>query len=142
MSRTAKSGMAKACNFMIFRLISQSIAACDDVKMARTAFTLRIDAPERDALRSLSKIEGRPINQLLIEAIRSYLGQKGRKERALEVNLKMLREYRRKDPGFRRAIAAFVEAEATQKDPLEEEPVESQPDTQIGALQSKLREVI
>lgn len=110
--------------------------------MARTAFTLRIDAPERDALKSLSKIEGRPINQLLIEAIRSYLGQKGRKERALEVNLKMLREYRRKDPGFRRAIAAFVEAEATQKDPLEGEPVESQPDTQIGALQSKLREVI
>ena len=113
--------------------------------MARTAFTLRIDAPERNALKSLSKVEGRPINQLLIEAIRSYLSQKGRQERALEANLKTLREYRRKDPGFKRAIAAFVEADATQKDPLEGEPVESgidEPSQPIGALQSKLREVI
>jgi hypothetical protein len=113
--------------------------------MARTALTLRIDAPERDALRSLSKVEGRPINQLLIEAIRNYLGQRGRRERTLEANLKTLREYRRKDPGFRRAIAAFVEAEASQKDPLEGEPVESDtepPSQPIGELQNKLREVI
>jgi len=113
--------------------------------MARTALTLRIDAPERNALRSLSKVEGRPINQLLIEAIRNYLGQKGRRERTLEANLKTLREYRRKDPGFKRAIAAFVEAEASQKDPLEGEPAESNtehPSQSIGELQSKLREVI
>jgi hypothetical protein len=113
--------------------------------MARTAVTLRIDAPERDALRSLSKVEGRPINQLLIEAIRNYLGQKGRRERTLEINLKTLREYRRKDPGFKRAIAAFVESEASQKDPLEGDPVESDtehPSQPIGELQSKLREVI
>jgi hypothetical protein len=113
--------------------------------VARTALTLRIDAPERDALRSLSKVEGRPINQLLIEAIRSYLGQKGRRERTLEVNLKTLREYRRKDPGFRRAITAFVESEASQKDPLEGEPIESNSEHSsqpIGELQNKLREVI
>jgi hypothetical protein len=113
--------------------------------MARTALTLRIDAPERDALKSLSKVEGRPINQLLIEAIRSYLGQKGRRERNLEENLKTLRDYRRKDPRFRRAIAAFVEAEASQKDPLEGDPVEAgteHPSQPIGELQSKLREVI
>lgn len=113
--------------------------------MARTALTLRIEAPEHDALRSLSKVEGRPINQLLIEAIRSYLGQKGRKERTLEANLKTLREYRRKDAGFGHAIATFVEAEASQKDPLEGEPVESNtedPSQTIGELQSKLREVI
>jgi len=113
--------------------------------MARTAFTLRIDSPEREALRSLSKIEGRPINQLLVDAIRTYLGQKGRRERILEANLKALRQYRQKDVGFRRAIAAFVDAEATQKDPLEGNPVDSQIDEPLqrtGALQSKLREVI
>lgn len=113
--------------------------------MARIALTLRIDAPERDALRSLSKVEGRPVNQLLIEAIRSYLGQKGRRERTLESDLKTLREYRRKDPGFRRAIAAFVDAEATHKDPLEGEPVESSSENSSqpkGELQTKLREVI
>jgi hypothetical protein len=87
--------------------------------MARTALTLRIGAPERDALRR------RPINQLLIEAIGTYLRQKGRRERTLEANLKTLREYRRKDPWFKRAIAAFVAGEASQKDPLEGEAVES-----------------
>ena len=113
--------------------------------MARTALTLRIDAPEREALRSLSKVEGRPVNQLLIEAIRNYLGQKGRREHTLEANLKTLREYRRKDPKWGRAIAAFVEAEASHEDPLEGEPLESDaehPSQPIGELQSKLREVI
>jgi|SRR5215469_3546241 len=113
--------------------------------MARTVLTLRIDARERNALRSMSKVEGRPVNQLLIEAIKSYLEQKGRRESILEANLKTLREYRRKDPGFGRAMAAFVEAEASQKDPLEGEPVESDTENRsqpIGELQNKLREVI
>ena len=102
--------------------------------MARTALTLQIDKPERDALRRLSKVEGRPINQLVIEAIRSYLGQKNR---SLEAHLKALRKYRRKDPKFRRAIAAFVETEVSQKDPLEGEPVESStehPSQPIGRI--------
>ncbi|HZR65785.1 MAG TPA: hypothetical protein VFA85_11600 [Terriglobales bacterium] len=112
--------------------------------MPRNAFTLRMDAAERDALKSLSKIEGRPINQLLIEAIRSYLGQKRQREHNLEADLKTLREYRRKDPGWRRAITAFVDSEASLKDPLEGEPIESPDDGphESGALQNKLREVI
>jgi len=113
--------------------------------MSRTAFTLRIDAEERNALKHLSKIEGRPINQLLIEAIKSYLGQKGQRERSLETSLANLKEYRRKDPGFSKAIAAFVEAEATVKDPLEGEPIEPTTDTvenATGPMQSKVRGVI
>lgn len=92
--------------------------------MARIPFTLRIDAEERTALEHLSKIEGRPINQLLNEAIKTYLGQRGRKEEALAANLASLKAYRKKDPGFRRAIASFVDAEASQKDPLEGELIE------------------
>jgi hypothetical protein len=113
--------------------------------MNRTAFTLRIDAAERNALKQLSKIEGRPINQLLIEAIKSYLGQKGEKERSLEENLNSLKAYRRKDPGFKKAIAAFVEAEATGQDPVEGEPIEgniSEMQDSSGPIQSKVREVI
>ena len=113
--------------------------------MSRTAFTLRIDAEERNALKNLSKIEGRPINQLLIEAIKSYLGQKGQKERSLESSLNSLKAYRRKDPGFRKAIAAFVEAEATVKDPLEGEPIEANDDEMLdstGPIQNKVRGVI
>jgi hypothetical protein len=112
--------------------------------MPRAAFTLRIEAEERNALKSLSKIEGRPINQLLIEAIRSYLNQKGRRERSLEADLNSLKTYRKKDPGFRRAIAAFVEAEATGSDPLEGEPFEEGADStsHAGPVQSKVREAI
>lgn len=113
--------------------------------MSRTAFTLRIDAAERNALKNLSKIEGRPINQLLIEAIKSYLGQRTEKERNLEQILNSLRAYRKKDPGFRQAMAAFVEAEATVADPLEGTPIEGNldevPDS-AGPIQSKVRGVI
>src|SRR5213075_670315 len=84
---------------------------------------LRIDAEERAALENLSKVEGRPIDQLLNEAIKNYLSQQGQEERSLEVNLARLREYRMKDPGFHRAIDAFVEAEMSLEDPLEGEPI-------------------
>jgi hypothetical protein len=40
--------------------------------MARVPFTLRIDEKERAALEDLSKIEGRPVNQLLNESIKSF----------------------------------------------------------------------
>ncbi|HEX4425738.1 MAG TPA: hypothetical protein VH079_10090 [Terriglobales bacterium] len=113
--------------------------------MARIPFTLRIDAEERTALEHLSKIEGRPINQLLNEAIKTYLGQRGRKEEALAENLASLKAYRKKDPGFRRAIASFVGAEASLNDPLEGELIEesvADKSKTAGPLQKKIREVM
>jgi hypothetical protein len=113
--------------------------------MSRTAFTLRIDAKERNALKNLSQIEGRPMNQLLNEAIQIYLRQKGRKERSLEKSLNSLRAYRRNDPRFKRAIEAFAEAEANQKDdPVEGEPVESadDPSGEKGPVQHRVLGII
>ncbi|MGZ4829648.1 MAG: hypothetical protein ACXVKH_07345 [Candidatus Angelobacter sp.] len=112
--------------------------------MSRTAFTLRIDAEERVALENLSRIEGRPMNQLLNEAIKGYLRQKGKKERSLEANLAGLRAYRRQDPEFRKAIAEFVEAEAALEDPLEGEIVETPPAEAkaAGPVQSKIRDIL
>lgn len=112
--------------------------------MARIAFTLRIDPEERTALEKLSKIEGRPVNQLLNEAIKGYLRRRGRKERNLEDNLAALRAYRKRDPGFRKAIDAFVEAEASLDDPLEGELIESQSGEAkpAGPVQSKIREML
>ena len=92
----------------------------------RVAYTLRDDAAKRAALENLSKIERRPINQLLNDAISMYVSRRGRKERSLEENLESLRAYRKRDPGFQRAMEEFVEAEATLDDPLEGEPVEGQ----------------
>ena len=37
----------------------------------------------------------------------------------MEASLARLKAYRKRDPGFREAIAAFVEAEATFEDPVE-----------------------
>jgi hypothetical protein len=114
--------------------------------MSRIAFTLRIDAGEHAALENLSKVEGRPINQLLNEAIKSYLSRRGEKERSLEANLAGLREYRKKDPGFQRAIDAFVEAEAGLEDPLEGEPMDGEfiegQFKPAGPVQSKIRELL
>jgi predicted transcriptional regulator len=114
--------------------------------MTRIAFTLRIDAEERAALENLSKVEGRPINQLLNEAIKSYLKRQGRKERSLDANLAALKAYRRQDPGFQRAITAFVEAETTLDDPLEGEPIEGQfvegHFKPAGPVQSKIRDLL
>jgi predicted transcriptional regulator len=114
--------------------------------MARIAFTLSIDDEERAALENLSKVEGRPINQLLSEAISSYLGQQGQKEHCLEARLSALREYRKQDPGFERAIDEFVEAEAVFEDPAEGTPIRGDfVDGEFkaaGPVQSKIRELL
>jgi len=114
--------------------------------MARVPFTLRIDSKERSALKHLSKIEGRPINQLLNEAIKGYLRRCGQKERSLEADLAALRAYRKKDPGFKRAIAAFVDADMILDDPLEGETFEGElVDGKLkpaGPVQKKVREIL
>jgi hypothetical protein len=114
--------------------------------MARIPFTLRIDQEERTALEHLSELEGRPINQLLNEAIKRYLSQQNPKEASLERNLSALQKYRKRDPGFERAIAAFVDAEARLEDPLEGKPVEGQfvegQFQPAGPVQSKIRELL
>jgi hypothetical protein len=109
--------------------------------MARVPFTLRIESEERDALANLSKIEGRPVNQLLNEAIKSYLQLRGTKERSLENSLARLRSYREKDPGFKKAISAFVEAEARFADPVEGSWYE-EPPVEQGPVQSRIRELL
>jgi hypothetical protein len=114
--------------------------------MARVPFTLRIDAEERAALENLSKIEGRPVNQLLNEAIKSFLIRRGPKERNLETTLARLRAYRERDPGFQSAIGEFVVSEATLDDPLDGELIEGQfRDGKLvlaGPAQSKIRELL
>ena len=109
--------------------------------MARIPFTLRIDAEERAALEDLSKIEGRPVNQLLNEAIKSFLIRRGSRERSLEANLARLRAYRESDPGFQRAVAAFVETEATLGDPVEGQLVTREIEP-IGPVQSRIRDLL
>jgi len=114
--------------------------------MARVAFTLRIDAEERAALENLSKMERRPVNQLLNDAVRNFLLRRRPKERSLEANLARLRAYRERDPQFSRARKAFVEAEVSVNDPLEGEPIEGQLVNgrvePVGPAQRKIRDIL
>jgi hypothetical protein len=106
---------------------------------------LRIEPEERAALEHLSKVERRPINQLLNEAIKLYLGQPRREEKGLQATLEKLREYRKRDPGFKRAIAAVADAEAR----LIDDPAEGEPGEFVdgkfrpmGPVRSKIRELL
>jgi hypothetical protein len=114
--------------------------------MARIPFTLRIEPEERAALEHLSKVERRPINQLLNEAIKLYLSQPSRREKGLEATLESLHAYRKRDPEFKRAKAEFIDAEASRHDPLDGEIVEGQlVDGQFkpaGPVQSKIRDLL
>lgn len=114
--------------------------------MSRVPFTLRIDAAERAALESLSRIEGRPVNQLLNEAIKGFLSRRSAKELSLETTLARLRAYRERDPEFQNAKARFIEAEATLEDPLEGELLQGQlVDGRLvsaGPVQSRIRELL
>jgi hypothetical protein len=114
--------------------------------MSRVPFTLRIDDAERVALKNLSKVEGRPVNQLLNDAVKSYLTTRGQKERELEDTLESLRHYRKRNSGYQRAKAAFVEAEASLDDPLEGEVMEGQlvegKLKPAGPVQSKIRKLL
>ncbi|HVI06728.1 MAG TPA: hypothetical protein VND65_00395 [Candidatus Binatia bacterium] len=114
-------------------------------KSRSVAFTLRMGIKERAALRSLSKIEGRPINQLLNAAIKNYLNRKGQKEQSLTADLARLRAYRKKDPDLEKAIAAFAEAEARFEDPLEGESFDepsAESGKQASPAQNKIRDIL
>lgn len=114
--------------------------------MPRTPFTLRIEGAERAALENLSKIERRPINQLLNDAIKLYLNRKGQKERGLESTLEGLRKYRKQNTDFQRAFDEFVDAEAGLEDPVEGEVIEGQfikgQLQPAGPAQNKIRKLL
>ena len=107
--------------------------------MSRTVFTLKIDTEERLALEKLSRTEGRPINQLVNEAIKGYLREWDRKKGSLGTNLADLRDHRKRDPEFENAIDEFVHAEASLEDPIEGDLVER---TVFGPVQRKIREIL
>jgi hypothetical protein len=104
--------------------------------MARIPRTLTIGADESEALENRSKIDGRPVNELLREAVKSYLPR--RDLNGLEGTTSALRAYRKQDPGFKKAIGELVEAEAAFNDPLEGGWSEDQ----LGPVQRKIRDIL
>lgn len=123
--------------------------------MARKASTFRIDQPVQLALENLSRVLRRPMNQLVNEALQDYLDRRSSDaEHSLELTLASLRAYRRRDPHFKDAIAAAVDAEATlgREDPAEGKVVigklvggkliEAPPAEGINPLRAELRRLL
>ncbi len=108
--------------------------------MSVKATTFRIDPIVQTGLSTLSKILGRPQNQLVNEAVRDFVARRSREvERDLEVTLEALRAYRKNDPGFERAIEDYVDAEAS----LKEDPAEGQrAEEDIGPAQKRVLELL
>jgi predicted transcriptional regulator len=107
--------------------------------MKAKATTFRIDPTVQAGLYRLSKLLHRPQNQLVNEAVRDFVARRSVElEVDLEATLKELRAYRRKDPGFERAIAAFADAEAG----AGEDPAEGRVVSGPGPAQRRMRFLI
>lgn len=107
--------------------------------MNRKATTYRIDPVVQAGLSTLSKILGRPQNQLVNEAVRDFVARRSKEVEAdLEATLEKLRAYRRSDPNFERAIADYVDAEAS----LKEDPAEGHRAMDIGPAQARMLELL
>ena len=86
------------------------------------------------------------MNQLLNEAVKSYLSHSSPKERSLEESLERLRAYRNRDPEFKAAMADFVTAELAEEDPMEGVPLRGEfvagEFVEAGPVQKKIRELL
>jgi predicted transcriptional regulator len=93
--------------------------------MTRRATTFRIDEVAQEGLALLGRLSGRSANQLVNEAIKEFVAKRSLEiENELQETLSDLRAYRKRDPGFERAIADLAEAEASAAhDPAEGEVV-------------------
>ena len=107
--------------------------------MPRKATTYRIDPLVQAGLSELSKVLGRPQNQLVNEAVRDFVARRVRQVEAdLEATLERLRAYRKSDPNFDRAIADYADAEAS----LKEDPAEGRSATDLGPAQTRILELL
>ena len=103
--------------------------------MPRKATTYRIDPLVQEGLSTLSQVLGRPQNQLVNEAVRDFVARRIQQvEVDLEATLESLRAYRKSDPHFDRAIADYVDAEAS----LNEDPAQGQGAADIGPAQARV----
>lgn len=107
--------------------------------MIRKATTYRIDPAVQAGLSLLSKVLGKPQNQLVNEAVRDFVARRSREvELDLESTLESLRAYRKRDPRFEQAIADYVDAEAS----LGSDPAEGKRAVSPGPAQTRILELL
>lgn len=92
--------------------------------MPHKATTVRLEPSLQQGLETLSRVLKRPMNQLVNEALRDYVGRRSHElEQQLNITLAALRAYRERDPAFKTAIETAAKGEAAhrQSDPIDGE---------------------
>jgi len=88
--------------------------------MEYKSFKLNLDTELYDTLKSLGLASGIRMDQLIINAVSTYVKQEYKALKPnLESKLQRISQYATNDPKFEDAIVAFAEAETKYKDPVE-----------------------
>jgi predicted transcriptional regulator len=107
--------------------------------MNKRATTYRLDPVVQASLSALSQLLGQPLNQLVNEAVSDFVARRSKEAKVdLEATLETLRVYRKSDPDFERAIADYVDAEAS----LREDPAEGQRAVDVGPAQARVLKLL
>jgi predicted transcriptional regulator len=105
--------------------------------------TIRLDDAVQKGLRMLEAHSGvkRPLNKWVNIALADFIDRHAATlERELDQALKNIRAYRKTDPGYKRAIKAFIEAEVAH---AAQDPMEGSPEPRAaGPAVSMVREML
>jgi len=104
------------------------------------ATTFRIDPSVRRKLMLLQSVLNKPLNRLVNEALEDFVEKRTAEvETDLLQILMRLRKYRRSDPKFEKAIAQFVNAEASLGS---DDPVEGRTRVKAGPAQTMVQKLL
>ena len=106
----------------------------------RKATTFRLDPPVQQALLLLQAVLKKPLNRLVNEALQGFIEKRTAEvESDLQQVLTRVRTYRRSDPKFEKAIAQFVDAEASLGS---DDPVEGHTQPKAGPAQTMVQKLL
>ena len=106
--------------------------------MSIKATTYRIDPVVQTGLSMLSKVLGRPQNQLVNEAVRDSSQDAAGRSKWISRSPLKLCALRKSDPEFERALEDYVDAEAS----LKKDPAEGQRAEESAPLQKRVLELL
>ena len=107
-----------------------------NVRSLRKATTFRLEPSVHEGLALIAKVLRVPLNRLVNEAVQAFVRQRTTEVATnMEETLKLLKARRAKDPEFERAIAEFVDSEASY---AMEDPAEGQVEQKRGPVQTRV----
>jgi predicted transcriptional regulator len=109
-------------------------------KSQRKATTFRLDPAVQEGLLLLQAILKKPLNRLVNEALQGFIEKRvAEVESDLQRVLTRMRTYRRSDPKFEKAIAQFVDAEASLGS---DDPAEGRTQRKAGPAQTMVQQLL